>query len=295
VDAAARPACDGVLVVDKPAGPTSHDIVAMARRAVGTRAIGHTGTLDPAATGVLALVIGRATRLASYLGGDKCYDAVIRFGRSTDTYDATGTVVADSVERPSPAALAAALAGFRGPFDQAPPPYSAKKIGGVAAYDLARRDRAVRPAPVRVTVHALELTAFDRETARLRLTVSAGFYVRSLAHDLGAALGTGAVLEALRRTAAGPFPIEDAVPASRLSAEHRSWLADRIRPIDALLPELPAVTLSEREAAMVRHGRDLPRPAPPALARLVDAAGHLVAIATPATRPGFLHPAVVLG
>jgi tRNA pseudouridine55 synthase len=284
----------GVLVVDKPAGPTSHDVVAAARRAIGVRAVGHTGTLDPAATGVLALVIGRATRLAPYLGGDKAYDAVVRFGRATDTYDATGTTVAETEARPSRQALERALEGFRGSFDQVPPPYSAKKIQGVAAYTLARRDRPVQPAPVRVEVQTLELAAFDGEVARLHLVASAGFYVRSLAHDLGAVLGTGAVLDALRRTRAGPFSLAAAVDASGLDPRHRGALAARLIGIDALLPDLPAVALDASEAALVRHGQDLKRSAPP-LARLVDDRGRLVAIATPGRRPGFLHPAVVLG
>lgn len=285
---------DGVLVIDKPAGPTSHDLVAAARRALGVGAVGHTGTLDPAATGVLALVVGRATRLAPYLGGDKAYEARVRFGRSTDTYDATGKTVAESPLRPTRAALERELDRFRGSFDQTPPPYSAKKIGGVAAYALARRDRPARPAAARVTVHALELASFDGEVAGLRLLVSAGFYVRSLAHDLGQALGAGAVLDTLRRTAAGPFSLADAVDAAQLTVEARPALAGRLIGIDTLLPDVPAVPLSEGEAAFVRQGRDLPRSAPP-LARLVDQHGRLVAIGTPGARPGFLHPAVVLG
>jgi tRNA pseudouridine55 synthase len=288
---ASRP--DGALIVDKPAGPTSHDLVAAARRALGTRAVGHTGTLDPSATGVLALVVGRATRLAPFLGGDKDYEADVRFGRATDTYDAAGTTVAESAARPSREALERALQRFHGTFLQSPPPYSAKKIQGVAAYTLARRHRAVQLAPVPVTVRGLELAAFDGEVARLRLVVSAGFYVRSLAHDLGAAVGTGALLEGLRRTRAGPFSIADAVDASLLDARARPALADRLIGIDALLPDLPAVALSASETALVRRGQDVQREALP-LARLVDDRGRLVAIARPATRPGFLHPAVVL-
>ena len=285
---------DGVLVIDKPAGPTSHDIVARARKALGTRAIGHTGTLDPAATGVLALVVGRATRLAPYLGGAKAYDADVRFGRDTDTYDATGRTVATSDQRPTAAALAAALARFRGAFAQAPPPYSAKKIQGVAAHTLARRDRAVQPVPAAVTVHALELAGFDGEVARLRVVASAGFYVRSLAHDLGAALGTGAVLEALRRTRAGAFTLADAADAALLTPVDRPALAARLLGIDTLLPEVPAIALGDAEVTRVRQGRDLAWDAPP-LARLVDGAGRLIALGTPGPRPGLLHPAVVLG
>jgi tRNA pseudouridine55 synthase len=269
-------------------------MVAAARRALGVRAIGHTGTLDPAATGVLALMIGRATRLAPYLGGEKAYEAEIRFGRETDTYDATGETVATSAARPTAESLAAALVRFRGAFDQAPPPYSAKKIQGVAAYTLARRQRAVQPAPAPVTVYALAMTDFDGEVARLRLVASAGFYVRSLAHDLGAALGTGAVLEALRRTRAGPFTLDHAVEAAQVIPGERRALASRVRGIDTLLSDVPAVTVTADEAAMVRHGQDLRRDSPP-LARLVDEHGRLVALAIPGSRPGLLHPAVVLG
>ncbi len=183
---------NGALVIDKPAGPSSHDVVARVRRALRVERVGHTGTLDPLAMGVLPLLLGQATRLARFLAaGDKAYDARIRLGVATDTYDAAGEPVArasgtlDGVAIPDPSAVAHALAEFRGAIQQTPPPFSAKRIGGMRAYDLARRKAPVAPAPVTVTVHALDLVGVDGSAVDVRLVSSAGFYVRSLAHDLG--------------------------------------------------------------------------------------------------------------
>lgn len=292
----------GVLVVDKPAGPTSHDLVRVARRMLDERRIGHCGTLDPMATGVLALAIGQATRLVQFLAADrKEYEATIRFGLSTATYDITGDVVAESAARPTEAALEGALAGFRGTRPQRPPAYSAKKVGGVRAHDLARRDTRVELAlePVEVTIHDLVLTGFDGEAATLRLSVSAGFYVRSLAHELGEALGTGACLASLRRTRAGQFGLEDAISAESLATNAREWLVGRVLPPERLLPDWPAVTLTDTEAARARRGVDFPVPeawpAAPRHSRILDDSGRLLGVAVPADRPGFLHPSVVLG
>ena len=194
----------GVLVVDKPTGPTSHDVVQVARRSFGAR-VGHTGTLDPLASGVLPLVLGRATRLARFMSaGEKTYEATVVFGRETDTYDAAGQTTAETGDAPAAEALAALVAALPGRRPQTPPAYSAKKIGGEAAHRLARRDAAVVPAPVEVEIHEATLLGVDGAEARLRLRVSAGFYVRSLAHDLGRQLGTGAHLGALRRVRVGP-------------------------------------------------------------------------------------------
>ena len=292
----------GVLVVDKPEALTSHDVVAAARRVLGERRIGHCGTLDPMATGVLALAIGPATRLVQYLSTDrKEYDAIVHFGRETDTYDATGEVVGESAVRPSQGEVENALREFLGPSQQVPPAFSAKKIGGVRAYALARRKAAGTTVlePIEVMCHDLTLTAFDGERAWLTMTVSAGFYVRSLAHDLGRALGSGAVLDALRRTRAGHFGVEQAVSFERLvRASHGELLADLV-PLEALLPETPQLALSDEEVQRVRHGLDLPAPShlggETTLVRLQDPAGRLVALAVPADRPGFLHPSAVLG
>lgn len=304
----------GVLVVDKPAGPTSHDVVTLARRALGESRIGHTGTLDPMATGVLPLVVGRATRLASMLSGAaKTYEAGIRFGCATDTYDATGRMagdpdapVASTVEITPPAGLSAgaidaALLGFRGTYGQTPPRYSAKKIGGVAAYTLARRRQDVSPAPVEVTVTELVLVGYEGGVATVRVTASAGFYVRSLAHDLGVHLGCGGHLAALRRTRAGSFTLDLAVPLETVQREGAA-AAGRLIPLDRLLPELPAVRLTERGAVRAGHGNavgygDLSEPAPSGelagRVRLLDAGGRLLGLAEP--RPGgVLQPVVVL-
>jgi tRNA pseudouridine55 synthase len=227
---------DGVLVVDKPQGLTSHDVVVAARRAVGESRIGHTGTLDPLATGVLPLACGRATRLVRFLSAsDKDYEATIRFGVATDTYDVTGTEVTRSERRPTLPEIASALATFTGAYVQAPPPYSAKKIGGRRAYELARADTAVHPAPVRVRVDRLDLVDATQNDLVVRVTCSAGFYVRSLAHDLGVRLGTAACLAALRRTRSGEFLLTEAIDLDELVREGPAAAA-RIRPIYDQVP-----------------------------------------------------------
>ena len=244
----------GVLVVDKPEGPTSHDVVTLTRRVLGVSRIGHTGTLDPMATGVLPLVIGRATRLAQFLtASDKSYEATIAFGRTTDTYDARGREVARCAQRPTREQLDAAVARFRGEFEQTPPAYSAKNIDGERSYELARKAHEGRVFRDPATATAEGRHASRRETSRwcrstatrrrLSMTVTAGFYVRSLAHDLGEALGCGAVLVALRRTRSGEFGLEPAVPLAEVLESSRENLATRIVPMSALLRELPAVTL----------------------------------------------------
>ena len=301
----------GVLVVDKPAGPTSHDVVARVRRALGVRKIGHTGTLDPLATGVLPLVVGRAARLASlFSGSDKEYYAGVRLGLATDTYDSEGRTgpppaVPPSIDVPR---IEAALGAFRGTYLQTPPAYSAKKIAGVAAYTLARRQQRVDLSPVPVTVRHLSLESYDCGLAYVRVRCSAGFYVRSLAHDLGAQLGCGAHLESLRRTCAGAF--EERVAAELDAIERAGGAASAwLIPLEQLLPDLPAVVLNERGARRATHGNDLaledmaagstvePPTNPEAIAsrrwRLLDAAGMLLGIAE--MRPsGVLHPLVVL-
>jgi tRNA pseudouridine55 synthase len=318
----------GVLVIDKPEGCTSHDVVARVRRALGESRIGHTGTLDPLATGVLPLVIGRATRLASMLSGaDKQYEAGVRLGCATDTYDSTGRVIGTTVSHPesgtgpvsatvpaesaTPApegidrhAIEAALAAFRGTFEQTPPKYSAKKIDGVAAHRRARRDQDVEMRPVTVTVSELVLLGYADGLVNLRVTATAGFYVRSLAHDLGTALGCGAHLESLRRTRAGEFGLDQAVDLGQIQSEGPA-AARFMLPIDRLLPGVPGVVLTERGTARARHGNvvgpeDMTAPATalglPAgvKVRLLDGAGGLVGLAEPAAA-GLLHPVVVLG
>lgn len=291
---------DGGLVVDKPSGITSHDIVAMARRILKQPRIGHAGTLDPLATGVLPLLVGRATRLAQFLGADrKTYEATVRFGFATSTYDAQGTPVgAIDDGAVDPARLEAALARFRGEIRQVPPAVSAKHVDGKRAYELARADVAVALEPVTVRVLELELLGCAATEARLRVTASAGFYVRSLAHDLGQALGCGAHLASLRRTRSGSFSLEGAVSAETLATSAEGTRAS-ILPMASLLPDLPLATVTPEGLDRVQHGRELtpthvtgPLPGAARHCRLADPAGALVAVGQ--TRGGFLHPVVVL-
>jgi len=257
------------------------------------------------ATGVLVLVVGRATRLARYMAGDvKVYEAQVTFGRSTDTYDALGATTAETGRQPDRDALSAALVPFTGAIVQTPPAYSAKKIGGEAAYKLARRDAAVLPAPVTVTIHALQLTAYAAGVATLTVRVSSGFYVRSLAHDLGAALGTGAHLTALRRTHAGAFDLAEALSWEGLVTGGAA-ARTAVLPIDRLLPDVPGVTLSPADAARVRHGQTVQAVLPAGTAgpaiRLLDEGGRLIGMAEASPQPAssvapsVLQPVVILG
>ena len=292
---------DGVLVIDKPVGPSSHDIVVVARRSLGVSRIGHTGTLDPQASGVLPLVLGQATRLAQHLtGSDKEYAATVRFGVESNTYDAAGQIVAVEGDVPTADQITTALDGFRGTFQQTPPAFSAKMVDGERSYVLARAGKAVQSPPVSVTVHHLELLTFDPPLARLRVRCSAGFYVRSLAHDLGKALGSGAILEQLIRTEAAGFRLDAALPFETLVRAPRPDLRSHVHPMEALLTELPSVQLTHEGIEWVRHGRDLgprqvvrPLSTIPALVRLLGTDGRLVGLADRSKMPGFLHPAVV--
>lgn len=303
---------DGVLVVDKPSGPTSHDVVQVARRTFGAR-VGHTGTLDPLASGVLPLVVGRATRLAQFMSGaEKIYEAILAFGRETDTYDAAGQTTAESGRVPDLAALAAAVAALPGRRLQTPPVYSAKKIGGEAAHRLARRATPVVPTAVEVDVHEAEFLGAKGDEARIRVRVSAGFYVRSMAHDLGVALGVGAHLRALRRTRSGAFGLDDAVSWERVAVGGDA-LAATVVPLDRLLTHLPAAQLDEDAVAKARNGQRVSASVAPASGpngavmpgtpvRLLGPGGHLVGMATAvnevaASAPGprLLQPAVILG
>lgn len=292
---------DGVIVVDKPEGLTSHDVVSAARRLLGEKRIGHTGTLDPMATGVLPLVCGRATRLVRFLSAsDKDYEATIRFGITTDTLDITGEETSHTGGTPSREALLQALDELTGAYLQTPPAYSAKKVGGRRAYDFARKAETVELTPVPVRVPRVELTAFEGETATVSLTCSAGFYVRVFASRLGEITGTGACLAALRRTRSGEFGLDGAVSLDDLGQDEplASWLI----PMEQLLPGLPALRLTGEGLIRVSHGRvveaaDLISPGPsdpPEWVRLLDPGGALVALATPGAAPGSLHPSVVL-
>jgi tRNA pseudouridine55 synthase len=285
---------DGVLIIDKPSGMTSHDVVAIARRALGERRIGHTGTLDPLATGVLVLACGRATRLVRFLAAsDKEYQATVRFGMTTDSYDVTGNQTSRSALRPERDAVARALASLTGSYRQTPPAFSAKKVAGRRAYNMARQEQVVELTPVPVTVSLTELETFSGDTATVRLACSAGFYVRAFAHSLGELTGTGACLDALRRTRSGEFTLEGAVSVEQLSSGR---LTTPLVPLNRLLSTLPLVRVTDEGRNRVSHGQELEASsgADAEWVRLMDGDGRLVAIAKPGSRPGSLHPAVVL-
>jgi tRNA pseudouridine55 synthase len=297
---------NGVLVIDKPGGPTSHDVVACLRRATGVTRVGHTGTLDPIASGVLALVFGRATRLAQFLtSAEKQYDAQIKLGFETDTYDVTGTPSGEGADRRTIEPLnrrqvEEALHEFRGSYLQHAPPFSAKKIDGVRAYHLARRGTPVLPAASPVSVSRLELTDIHQDVLMLRLTCSSGFYVRSLAHEIGKRLGTGACLQALRRLRSGEFSLEQAVPLDAI-ARDSSLARERLLPMSSILRALPGLTLTGDGARRAARGNTVgqehllgPAVLSAARVRLLDPDGQLIAIAEPTREPGLLHPAVVV-
>ncbi len=292
---------DGAVIVDKPSGWTSHDVVGKARRILGTKKIGHLGTLDPIATGVLPLVVGRATRLAQfYTRNDKIYEAVIRFGWSTDTYDRAGEPTSAAAEPVIDAAdLELRLDAFRGEIQQTPPPVSAKKVDGVRAYKLARQKVEFALAPVAVHVYELTVLEVAGSCARVRAHCSGGTYLRSIAHDLGQAMGCGAHLDELRRTASGDFTIDQArtIPQlEQLAAEGR--LADTLVPAAQLLPEFPAVFVDGALVSQIRQGRNFPvspfrTPSGSKYVKAVTREGELVAVGE-ARLPNLYHPVVVL-
>ncbi len=292
---------DGVLVVDKPEGWTSHDAVAKTRRIAGTRKIGHLGTLDPLATGVLPLVVGRATRLAQFcMRGDKTYDAVIRFGYATDTYDRDGTPVT-AVTEPviSREQIEDLLPRFSGVFEQVPPPVSAKKIRGTPAYKLARKNQPVELRPVEVTVHSIEVREVRGCEARLIVRCSAGTYLRGIAHDLGKVVGCGAFLKTLRRTASGEFRLDQARTIEEMEMMAREGrLHEALIPAARLLPEFPSEYVDSVTASQIRQGRDFrvsPFRARPGTryVKAITQDGELIAIGE-AKLPNVFHPCLVL-
>jgi tRNA pseudouridine55 synthase len=250
---------DGIVVVDKPEGWTSHDVVARMRGIAGTRRVGHLGTLDPIATGVLPVMIGQATRLAQFFDkSEKAYEAVVRLGFATTTYDREGEPVGPVTEpEVSAEKVERCLAAMRGEIDQQPPPVSAKKIKGVPAYKLARKNLPVELAPVRVSIYELTLCHLEGTRAHLRVRCSPGTYIRTIAHDLGVCLGCGGHVESLKRTASGPFRIEQARQIEELDELGRNGrLAEAIAPAAELLPEFPAVYVDDVTSARIRQGRD---------------------------------------
>jgi len=293
---------NGIIVVDKPETWTSHDVVNRMRRLANSKKVGHLGTLDPIATGVLPLVVGRATRLAQfYARRDKVYEAVIRFGFSTDTYDRAG--VPTSAETPPPALDAAMLEPylqrFRGKLLQTPPPVSAKKVAGKPAYALARKNIAVELAPVEVQVYELTVLGVAAPDVRVRAFCSAGTYLRAIAHELGRDVGCGAHLYQLRRTEAGDFSLAQAHTLEQLqelSAAGR--LNEALIPAAQLLPEFPSEYVDDITEGQIRQGRDFPV-SPFRVqkgshyVKAISHAGDLVAIGE-IKLPNLYHPIVVL-
>lgn len=272
---------DGVLVIDKPLGPTSFDVVRQVRSLLKVKKAGHTGTLDPMATGVLPVCLGEATKVAGYITeGDKAYDAVVRLGMETDTQDAQGKPTAEAPVPPLTAVLLeSVLAPFRGTFEQVPPMYSAVKIAGKRLYELARAGEEVERASRTVTVHELVLRDFSADRLTLSVRCSKGFYVRTLAFELGRALGCGAHLEALRRTASGPFTLARALPLGELASLSRDVVAGRLVSLGDALTELPSVRVNAEEARRVSHGVPVEVAPLPGKVRVLGPDGALLAMA----------------
>ncbi len=281
-------AISGVLVVDKPVGMTSHDVVEAIRRGSGIRRAGHTGTLDPRASGVLVILIGPAVRLSEYVSAsDKRYQAIIRLGSSTDTFDSEGKFVrTDQPVNVTEEQFEKILKQFEGEIEQTPPPYSAVKVGGRRAYDMARQGEEVELAPRKIQVHHLEVLEWAPPEVVVDVHCSSGTYVRSLANDMGNALGTGAYLVGLRRTKSGRFSLRDATPLRKLQEAFTAgnWYQYLIPAAEALA-DWPAVELNPDEVEEVRHGHRVkaaPAESQPELVRGVSAAGELIALMIPA-------------
>lgn len=289
---------NGVLIIDKPAGLTSHDVVNRVRRILKERSVGHLGTLDPLATGVLPLVVGKFTRLAQfYSASEKSYEGVIRFGFSTDSYDAEGTPTspAQAVDLSLDATRALA-SQFRGKIEQVPPPFSAKKIQGVPAYKLARKHQEVSLPPVGVEIKDFEILSVEGDRARFRARVASGTYMRSVAHDMGQRLGCGAHLHSLRRTAVCEFDYADAHTLEELDvAVRNAWEEDLFVHPRKILPEFPSVTATDEMAARIRSGRtvNLPELSKAKLVKVFYSQRELIAIASRVAGTLF-HPKIVL-
>jgi tRNA pseudouridine55 synthase len=289
---------DGVMVVDKPAGWTSHDVVARMRHLLGERSIGHLGTLDPMATGVLPLVLGRMTRLAQfYTASEKSYEGAIRLGVATDTYDCDGDAVGLPQEvNVTLEEVRLAAASFLGHIQQEPPPFSAKKIKGVPAYKLARKRQAVELKPVQVEVKELTVLHLDGDLVNFRCRVSSGTYVRSLGHELGQKLGIGAHLVSLSRTAVAEFSLEQSRTMEQIVvAVSQGRIAELMVHPRLLLPDMPSVTADDEAVGKIRHGRtvNLPELSRSALVKVFAGQTELVCIASRVAGTLF-HPKVVL-
>lgn len=289
---------NGVLIINKPSGLTSHDVVHRVRRIVGQRSVGHLGTLDPMATGVLPIVLGNMTRLAQfYLKSEKCYEGTIRFGFATDTYDAEGEPTGEPTDLThSLDQLRTMATKFSGVIEQMPPPFSAKKIQGVPAYKLARKKKEVALQPVQVEIKEFQLLTLDHSQASFRARVASGTYVRSIAHDLGQLAVCGAHLHSLRRTSVAEFALDDAHTLEHLDqAVKRGELESILVHPRKLLPAMPAVTATDENVARIRHGQavNLPELSRAREVKVFYGQRDLVAIATRVAGSLF-HPKIVL-
>jgi tRNA pseudouridine55 synthase len=288
---------NGVIVIDKPPGLTSHDVVNRVRRILGQRSVGHLGTLDPAATGVLPIVVGNLTRLAQfYVHSEKTYEGVIRFGFATDTYDADGEPTTPPQEVHLNCDEVRNLAAeFQGKIEQMPPLFSAKKIAGVPAYKLARKKQEVALKPVQVEIKQFEILTTTADQATFSARVASGTYIRSIAHEMGQRMGCGAHLASLRRTAAAEFTIDNAHSLAALEAATQQGTAESlfVHP-RKLVPQLPCVTATEEAAALIRSGRavNLPEMSKAPQVKVFYGQRDLIAIATRIAGTLF-HPGIV--
>ena len=268
----------GIVIVDKPAGWTSQDVTARLRRVFGTRRIGHGGTLDPMATGVLPVFVGRATRGVEFFEhADKTYEAVLRLGTVTDTQDSTGTVLEKRPVTVTEAEFRDILPKFTGEIAQIPPMYSAIKVDGKKLYELARAGKEIERKPREITVFSLDLLEFTGETAKIRVHCSKGTYIRTLCHDIGAALGCGGCMETLRRTAAGEYTLADSVELDTLLSAERP--EDYLRDVDTLFRQYPAVTLTEKQTLRCRNGNSFSIALPEGRYRAYDSQGTFLMLA----------------
>jgi tRNA pseudouridine55 synthase len=289
---------NGLIIIDKPAGITSHDVVSIVRRATGERSVGHLGTLDPMATGVLPLLLGKYTRLAQFFGqAEKHYTGHIRFGFATDTFDAEGEPGAE----PQPLTqsldeLREFAKAFDGELDQMPPVFSAKKINGVPAHKLARAGKEVPVKPARIKIHNFALTGLEGDTASFEMQVSAGGYVRSVAHELGQLAGCGAHLSSLRRTQAGAFMLAQAITIDELKTLTPAQIEARLPHPQTLLPDMPSVVVDEQTAGRIRNGLqvNLPEFSRAPLVKAFAAPREMLAI-TRRIAGTLMQPIVVLG